>query len=49
MEGALDYLFIDEAGQIALADALAMSTAATNLVLVGDPQQLPQILSGRSP
>jgi uncharacterized protein len=39
----LDYLFIDEAGQVALADALALATAARNVVLLGDPQQLPQV------
>ena len=40
---SLDYLFIDEAGQVSLADALAMGTAARNLILVGDPQQLAQV------
>ena len=46
---ALDYLFIDEAGQVSLADALAMGTCARNLVLVGDPQQLAQVLQGTHP
>ena len=46
---ALDYLFIDEAGQIALADALGLATAAENVVLLGDPQQLPQVAQGRHP
>jgi uncharacterized protein len=45
----LDYLFIDEAGQISLADALALSTAARNVVLLGDPQQLPQVSQGAHP
>jgi predicted RecB family nuclease len=45
----LDYLFIDEAGQVSLADALAMGTAARNLVLVGDPQQLDQVIQGTHP
>jgi uncharacterized protein len=45
----LDYLFIDEAGQISLADALALSTAARNVVLLGDPQQLPQVAQGAHP
>src|SRR5882724_9089639 len=41
--GALiDTLVIDEAGQVALADALAMGTAARNLILLGDPSQLAQ-------
>ncbi len=48
-DGTLDYLFIDEAGQVALADALAMGTCARNLVLVGDPQQLGQVLQGSHP
>ncbi len=43
LDGTLDYLFIDEAGQISLADALAMGTCARNVILLGDPQQLPQV------
>lgn len=39
----LDYLFIDEAGQVALPHAVAMSTTAKNVVLLGDPLQLPQV------
>ena len=45
----LDYLFIDEAGQVSLADALAMGTCARNVVLVGDPQQLAQVIQGTHP
>jgi predicted RecB family nuclease len=48
-DGRLDYLFVDEAGQVSLADALAMGTSARNLVLVGDPQQLAQVLQGSHP
>jgi predicted RecB family nuclease len=48
-DGRLDYLFIDEAGQVSLADALAMATCAKNVVLVGDPQQLGQVLQGSHP
>ncbi|HEX3789909.1 MAG TPA: TM0106 family RecB-like putative nuclease [Pseudonocardiaceae bacterium] len=44
-----DVLIIDEAGQFALADALAVSMAAANLVLLGDPQQLPQVVQGTHP
>ncbi|HVV07852.1 TM0106 family RecB-like putative nuclease [Amycolatopsis sp.] len=44
-----DVLVIDEAGQFALADALAVSMAAKNLVLLGDPQQLPQVVQGTHP
>ena len=39
----LDYLVIDEAGQLSLADALAAGTAARNLILLGDPLQLPHV------
>jgi predicted RecB family nuclease len=49
LDASLDYMFIDEAGQVSLADALAMSTAARNLVLLGDPQQLPQVRQGIHP
>ncbi len=48
-DSTLDYLFIDEAGQVSLADALAMGTAARNVVLVGDPQQLDQVIQGTHP
>jgi len=47
--GAVDTLFIDEAGQLALADVMAVSQAATNLVLIGDPQQLERPLKGSHP
>jgi len=49
MQQRVDYLFVDEAGQVALADAVAMGTAARNLVLLGDPQQLPQVRQGVHP
>ena len=42
-------LFVDEAGQIALANAIAVSPAARSLVLLGDPQQLDQPLKGTHP
>ncbi len=41
-----DYLIIDEAGQFSLFDAVASCASAKNLVLLGDPQQLPQVLQG---
>jgi uncharacterized protein len=47
--GAIDTLFIDEAGQLALADVMAVSQAATNLILIGDPQQLERPLKGSHP
>ncbi len=40
--GALDYLVIDEAGQLSLANALAVGPAAKNLILLGDHKQLDQ-------
>jgi uncharacterized protein len=49
MAGKLDYLFIDEAGQIALADTIAVSPAAKNIVLLGDPLQLAQVSQGTHP
>jgi uncharacterized protein len=45
----IDTLVIDEAGQVALADALAMGTAARNVVLLGDPLQLAQVSQGIHP
>ena len=39
---SVDVLFIDEAGQMSLADVLAVAGGAKNLVLLGDPQQLEQ-------
>lgn len=45
----VDYLFVDEAGQVSLADALAMGTCARNLVFLGDPLQLAQVTQGTHP
>lgn len=45
----LDYLIVDEAGQFSLADAAVVGTAARNLLLVGDPQQLAQPSQGAHP
>jgi uncharacterized protein len=39
---SIDVLFVDEAGQMALANVLAVSQAADSIVLLGDPQQLDQ-------
>lgn len=47
--GSLDVLVVDEAGQIALANAIAVSPAARTLILLGDPQQLDQPLKGTHP
>jgi predicted RecB family nuclease len=42
MNKTLDYLFIDEAGQVALGTTIANATSAKNLVLIGDQMQLSQ-------
>lgn len=42
----LDLLVVDEAGQFALANTVAVSVAAERLLLLGDPQQLPQVSQG---
>lgn len=48
-DGRFDVLLVDEAGQQSLANAMAVGTAARNLVLVGDPQQLAQPSRGAHP
>ena len=45
----VDVLLIDESGQLALADALAASCSARNLILLGDPLQLPQVTQADHP
>jgi predicted RecB family nuclease len=47
--GSLDLLVIDEAGQFSLANTLAVARSATRLLLLGDPQQLPQVTQGSHP
>jgi predicted RecB family nuclease len=49
LEQQVDYLFVDEAGQVSLADALALGTSARTLVLLGDPLQLAQVTQGIHP
>jgi predicted RecB family nuclease len=46
---AVDFLFVDEAGQLSLIDTLALSHAGNNLILMGDPQQLKQPQKGSHP
>ena len=46
---SVDLLFIDEAGQFSLADALAVAPAANSLVLLGDPKQLDRPQQGSHP
>lgn len=48
-EQTLDWLFVDEAGQVGLANMVAMARVARNIVLVGDPRQLPQVIQGAHP
>jgi len=48
-EGTLDYLFVDEAGQMSLTHVLTISRAARNIILLGDPQQLEQPKKGAHP
>lgn len=45
----LDYLFIDEAGQVSVANLVAISQATKNLVLMGDQMQLGQPSQGSHP
>ena len=45
----VDVLFVDEAGQMSLANVVAVSQAATSVVLLGDPQQLEQPQQGSHP
>lgn len=47
--GGLDLLVIDEAGQFSLAATIAVSVASPRLLLLGDPQQLPQVSQGTHP
>src|SRR6266700_3622872 len=42
LAGSVDTLLVDEAGQMSLANVLAVAGAARNLILLGDPQQLAQ-------
>ncbi|HEY8164058.1 MAG TPA: TM0106 family RecB-like putative nuclease, partial [Gemmatimonadaceae bacterium] len=49
LDQTLDALFIDEAGQVSLADALAVATAAKHVVLLGDPLQLAQVSQATHP
>ncbi|KQO97727.1 TM0106 family RecB-like putative nuclease [Leifsonia sp. Leaf264] len=45
----LDLLVVDEAGQFSLASTVATSVSARNILLLGDPQQLPQVSQGTHP
>lgn len=49
LTASVDVLCVDEAGQMALANAVAVSQAARSMVLLGDPQQLEQPRKGTHP
>lgn len=49
MRGMVDTLFIDEAGQFSLANAVAVATSARNVILLGDQMQLSQPVQGTHP
>ncbi|MBB5166142.1 TM0106 family RecB-like putative nuclease [Mycobacterium sp. AZCC_0083] len=46
---SLDLLVVEEAGQFSLANTIAVAPSARNLMLLGDPQQLPQVSQGTHP
>ncbi|MFC3053797.1 TM0106 family RecB-like putative nuclease [Kordiimonas pumila] len=47
--GAFDYLFVDEAGQVSVANLIGMSRATSNIILLGDQMQLGQPIQGSHP
>ena len=47
--GSLDVLVVDEAGQFSLTNTVAAARAARSVLLLGDPQQLPQVSTGMHP
>jgi uncharacterized protein len=49
IQGILDYLVVDEAGQVSVANLIGMAPAAQNLVLIGDQMQLGQPIQGSHP
>jgi predicted RecB family nuclease len=49
LEQQFDYLFVDEAGQVSVANLVGMSNAAQNIVLIGDQMQLGQPMQGTHP
>ncbi|WP_313988388.1 AAA domain-containing protein [uncultured Rothia sp.] len=46
---SLDVLVVDEAGQFSLTNTVAAARAARSVLLLGDPQQLPQVSTGVHP
>jgi uncharacterized protein len=49
IENPVDYLIVDEAGQMSLADVASMSLFAGNIILLGDPLQLDQVANAVHP
>jgi uncharacterized protein len=49
LDQSFDYLFVDEAGQVSLANLVAMGVSARNIVLLGDQMQLQQPIKGVHP
>jgi uncharacterized protein len=49
MVDKLDYLFVDEAGQVSLANIAGMSRCTRNVILMGDQMQLEQPIQGSHP
>src|SRR3954467_14238689 len=49
MHAAAEVLFVDEAGQMSLADGIAVAQGARSIVLLGDPQQLAHVSQGTHP
>ncbi len=49
LQGQLDYLFIDEAGQVPMANVMAMAMSTKNIILAGDRMQLAQPVQGIHP
>jgi uncharacterized protein len=49
MADAVDVLVIDEAGQLSLANVVAMGGSTKSIILLGDPNQLPQVSQGVHP
>jgi len=47
--GLLSHLFVDEAGQVSLANLVGMSPSTRNIVLLGDQMQLSQPTKGAHP
>lgn len=48
-ENLLDYLFVDEAGQVSVANLVAMAASTRNIVMIGDQMQLSQPIQGSHP